>query len=157
MSRSPTPATAASFLGLMVAFAVMVRLAAPFWPGQIDDVFISLAYAWEWVEHGALQWSTGERVEGYSNFLLVVLLAAGARIGLDGGLFAKWIELIAATGLLLAFWARAPRDVRGFAVLLALATWAPFSYWAVMGLETMLFALLLVVAHRGSDRLATRF
>lgn len=42
-----------------------------------DDAFISFVYARNWVEGNGLTWCTGERVEGYSNFLWVLIAAVG--------------------------------------------------------------------------------
>ncbi|MBP6743246.1 MAG: hypothetical protein KA244_10365, partial [Deltaproteobacteria bacterium] len=42
-----------------------------------DDAFISFVYAKNLVEHGALVFNLDERVEGYTNFLWTLLLAAG--------------------------------------------------------------------------------
>ena len=46
-----------------------------------DDAFISFRYSRHWVEGLGLVWNPGEAVEGYTNFLWVVIVAAGLRLG----------------------------------------------------------------------------
>ncbi len=54
-----------------------------------DDAYISLRYARNLAEHGELAWNLGERVEGYTNFLHVVLTAGLMRLGLGPELAAR--------------------------------------------------------------------
>ncbi len=80
MTEAPVPALGrwlrvamtAAVLGACVgALVVHARTYLPFF---VDDAFISLRYAMRFGEGLGLTWSDGERVEGYSNFLWVVLL-----------------------------------------------------------------------------------
>jgi hypothetical protein len=48
----------------------------------VDDALISLRYAQQWVAGNGLVFNTGERVEGYTNFLWTILLGAGV-VGSD--------------------------------------------------------------------------
>jgi hypothetical protein len=48
-----------------------------------DDAFISFRYAQQLVNGHGLVYNPGERVEGYTNFLWTVLIAAGMSIGFD--------------------------------------------------------------------------
>ncbi len=48
-----------------------------------DDAFISFHYAQNWVDGNGLVFNPGERVEGYTNFLWVVMLAIPSMIGID--------------------------------------------------------------------------
>ena len=48
-----------------------------------DDAFISFRYARNWVDGEGLVFNHGERVEGYTNFLWVLMLAIPYRLGLD--------------------------------------------------------------------------
>lgn len=70
-------------LAAAVTIAFLVHARA--WQFQCDDAFISFRYAENLAEHGELVFNVGmdppERVEGYTNFLWVVLLAALARVG----------------------------------------------------------------------------
>lgn len=126
-----------------LAMALFAWLGAQHWPETVDDTVISVDYARQWATGHGLTWTTGERVEGYSNFLLVALLAAGIRLGADAALLAQWISAtsVAAILALLSRWL--PRGLTGTAALLALAAWGPLDYWGQIGLEGPLFGLLL--------------
>jgi arabinofuranosyltransferase len=60
-----------------VAFVVHARA----WEFLCDDAFISFRYAKNLAELGVLELNPGERVEGYTNFLWVVVLAALHAVG----------------------------------------------------------------------------
>jgi hypothetical protein len=106
-------------------------------------VYITLAYAWEWLDHGLIRWTTGEVVEGYSNFTELLWLTTAIALGADGGLAAKLFSLAGAFGLLGFASAILPDDRRGHLLVFALAAWSPLSYWSVLGLEGPIYALLL--------------
>src|SRR5262245_66676898 len=50
---------------------------------QDDDAYISYRYAVNWARGLGPVYNSGERVEGYTNFLLVAVLALAARAGAD--------------------------------------------------------------------------
>jgi arabinofuranosyltransferase len=60
-----------------IAFVVHARA----WQFLCDDAFISFRYARNLAELGTLEFNPGERVEGYTNFLWVVVLAAADAMG----------------------------------------------------------------------------
>lgn len=62
---------------MTAAFVVHARA----WEFLCDDAFISFRYARNLAEQGALVFNPGERVEGYTNFLWVVVLAACHALG----------------------------------------------------------------------------
>ena len=123
----------AADLRLWGALLLLVWLAAPYWPTTVDDVYISVGFAQQWADTGALTWVDGARVEGYSNFLWVALLALATRIGTDPGLLAQLLALAAAGGVLAVLHARLPRGGPGTLALLATAGLAPLSYWLWWG------------------------
>ncbi len=61
--------------------------------GQIDDAFISYRYAQNLVEGNGLVWNPGEYVEGYSNFLWVLLLAVGLKFGMTPEHFSYFLAM----------------------------------------------------------------
>lgn len=77
----PSPAAIAIALGVTAAFVVHARA----WQFLCDDAFISFRYAVNLAEHGAPVFNVGvdppERVEGYTNFLWVVVLAGLSWLG----------------------------------------------------------------------------
>ena len=87
-------------LGLRgVGFAVLLillgchlaLLTTEFFP--VDDAYISFRYAANLAQGEGLVFNPGERVEGYSNFLFVILLAASSKLGITPPLAARLINL----------------------------------------------------------------
>lgn len=144
--RKPLPGVVAR-VTVIVAAAVGVVLAARNL-SILDDANYSFRYAENWVLGRGLVFNEGERVEGYTNFLWVVILAAGTWltdfrphwIALVAGLasFAANVVVLARLGATLH---RGTGWLPVAAVLLALHT--TFVAFATTGLETM-FASLLV-------------
>jgi arabinofuranosyltransferase len=127
------------FILAIIIFSIHAWLYADFF---IDDAYISLRYINQWLAGNGLVYNIGERVEGYSNFLWIVLLGLSALSGLDPVFAARlWgIGFSIATLLLVyLFVRRLP-----FALLspLFLALSAPFAMWTVGGLENPLFMFL---------------
>lgn len=119
--------------------------ALPYVPAQIDDAFIVFAYAHRLADFGEVAWNTGERVEGYSSVLHLLLMAGMAEGGLDLSFFSRVLSLGCAVGIL--GWCLHPSTGpgrRGLALLLA--AWQPLQYWATSGLETTLGALIAAIA-----------
>lgn len=114
-----------------------------------DDAFISFVYAKALVNGDGLTWF-GARVEGYTNFLWVLWIALGMRVGVEpvawsqvGGLL-SWLAVLLGTWRLSfrLFGARLPA---AFALLLLMSNYTLLAY-ATGGLETMTQAALLVWA-----------
>ncbi|RMG96794.1 MAG: hypothetical protein D6705_10350 [Deltaproteobacteria bacterium] len=118
------------------------------WDFTVDDAYISYRYARNLARGLGLVYNPGERVEGYTNFLWTVLLAGGIRVGIDPNVLAKVLgagaAILALAGCyrldtLLAPVRRTPPLGAWF-----LATSAPFTGYAVFGLETAAFAACAV-------------
>jgi arabinofuranosyltransferase len=138
---------------------VYVLLAWHLW-WVCDDAYISFRYAKNWVAGFGLRFNPAEvvPVEGYSNFLWVLVAAVFEWLGVDPGRFVPLVSL--ACGLLLiqrVNWSLRHRlsvdPAPAFWATLWLATFPPFALWASGGLETMPEALLLFLAF---DRLVLR-
>jgi hypothetical protein len=113
-----------------------------------DDAFISFRYARNLADGFGPVWNPEERVEGYTNFSWVLLLAAGMRLGLEPELLANVLGVACGAGVLLAAFAFAARGRSlvspwPWLLLLTLAASRSFAAWCTGGLETMLFALLV--------------
>ena len=132
-----------------------------------DDAFISFRYALNLVEGHGLVFNAGERVEGYTNFLWVLELAALWKVfGLRPENAAPWLSVACTIGTLAAvvWWAASFPGLRqrGLVIWMALGllcTSATFAVWTSSGgLETRQFTLLVVVAvvcltvHSGNRR-----
>lgn len=133
-----------TLLRSLPALALLVILAAPYWPRQIDDQFITLAFAWEWAERGRIAWTTGEVVEGFSSFTQLALGAGAFATGMDANLLVKRLALGSGLAVLLLGGLRLPAG--GGVLLVALAVWQPLAAWSGLGLEMTLFAFLISLA-----------
>ncbi|HNW60085.1 MAG TPA: hypothetical protein PKI62_10455 [bacterium] len=137
-------------LGAAAAVLLLVALALSLWPATLDDAFITYRYARNWVEGHGLVFNPGERVEGYSNLLWVLILAPFIAAGLDVEVVSKLLGLGCAIGALLAamrmlrhHFQASTRIVLFFGLWLASCT--GFVYYAISGLETLLYTLLLLL------------
>jgi arabinofuranosyltransferase len=145
--RGPARGVSRAFITGALAIVVFLGLAWRFRDHQVDDAFISFRYARNLAAGLGPVFNAGERVEGYSNFLWVVLLAAGLRIGVAAEVLSKLLGLAAACGTI-AVVARASSRLKlsGATAWLApvlLAVSPALAVWSTAGLETTLFALLL--------------
>ena len=141
-------------VALLVLLALLAlglaRAAALAW--VCDDSFISIRYAQNLLDGHGLVYNAGERVEGYTNLLWTLLLAALMSLGVAPLAAAKLPGIVAyaALALGLAHWSwRQSRD--GSRPFLPLAAGLvlisnDFHVWATGGLETMLFTALAVQA-----------
>jgi len=117
-----------------------------------DDAFISFRYARNLVEGHGLVFNIGERVEGYTNFLWTVLMAAGVMARVHPGQLAIVLGLAAFGCALALSWRvamalssrRSPPTVSIAAVLLGGSY--TFASYATSGLETMLGATLVLLS-----------
>ncbi len=115
----------------------------------MDDAFISFRYARNLVETGELTWNPGEAVpvEGYTNFLWTLLLAAALAVGFEPIITSQVLGLAACVGTLWVTY-RLALGVLGSPGRAALAvgllgTNYTFSCFATGGLETQLQTLLI--------------
>ena len=142
--------TAASvrFLGLALALCVLGLLV---WRSAflIDDAYISFRYARNWAEHGvpAFHPDASPPVEGYSNFLWVLLLRLchGLGWGLEGA--SQTLGVLCGMATLVVLHLHLTRTlalppVAAALGTLSLAAFPPFAVWCTGGLETGLFSLL---------------
>ncbi|MFN7590628.1 MAG: hypothetical protein ACK5UQ_19270, partial [Planctomycetota bacterium] len=152
-----------TLLAIAPALLLLWAQVAVVWPFCSDDAFISLRYSERLLAGHGLSWTDGERVEGYSNLLWVLLCAGLGGLGLDLVTAARLLGVLA-TALGFVALARAlwPRDLPSAALaatapLLAAAT-QPLLGWTCGGLEGPLsFALLAwgfggLVRHLANER-----
>ena len=69
-----------------------------------DDAYISLVYSKNLVAGDGLVFNLGERVEGYTNFLWVMLLAVPHALDVDAVAAARLFGALAAVALILLSW-----------------------------------------------------
>jgi len=139
-----------NLLALGISILLFLSLAIVFWAPIFDDAFISMRYAQNWADGTGLVFNPGEYVEGFSDPLWVFLLGVFTKLGfpiedtarLLGGLSAALV--IAVCGLTAGSADGRIRGGRVAALLLALS--GEFAYYAVAGLETTLFSVILLTA-----------
>lgn len=117
-------------------------------PIVVDDAFISYRYAWNLVAGHGLVFNIDEYVEGYSNFLWVLLTAGALRSGLDPVFFTRvlgWIALVGTVCTAIGLAWRVTRSRLAAATVgLWLASSTALCASAVLGLETAGFGVLIL-------------
>ncbi len=115
-----------------------------------DDAFISYRYARNLVEGHGLVYNPGERVEGFTNLLWTLLVAAGMGLGVDAPQAGRVLGRASGLLLLVLTTAYAAQGLpRSRTWLAGLAPWLLLSFtafprWSTSGMETPLFAAALV-------------
>jgi len=117
-----------------------------------EDAFITYRFARNVAEGHGFVWNIGEApVEGFTNFLWLLLGAAAYRLGLDLPRFTQLLGLLAGVLALLYAW-RFSIDVLRHSAPVALFTTAllaatgPLATWATSGMETGFFTLMVTMA-----------
>jgi len=115
-----------------------------------DDAFISFRYAQNIADGHGPVFNVGERVEGYTNFLWVILLAVFSLAGMAPELMARILSIgcsLALFGIVFYFNRKIfSRHKFDFFILIApllLALNRTYAVWSTGGLETKLFSLLI--------------
>ncbi len=136
---------------LVACSVVLLFLHAYSYNYVVDDAYISFRYARNLASGDGLVFNPGERVEGYTNFLWVIITALGMQAGLDPVPLSKALCFAFSALTLLAIY-RYAREVFGLrgpvrllAVLLTAASPA-VAVWSLGGLETTFFSLLVTLA-----------
>lgn len=147
-----TSVKSAALLGAPVL--LYLAQAAHLWSFSIDDVGISFRYAAHFAEGHGLVWNVGgPHVEGYSNFLWVLILGASKWIGFDIEIFAKIAGIALGVFNLSLLWVICkrlwhPRGFRWLPVLLVAIT-PEWIAWSVSGLEIALFGTFILLMMLG--------
>jgi hypothetical protein len=114
-----------------------------------DDAMISMRYAWNFAHGNGLVWNIGERVEGYTNLLMTLLMSMAAFL-LEKRYAVLAVQL---TGIFFmlgaAFFAmrifqtlKVSETFRVLPFMLVLLYY-PLNFWSLMGMETGLLSFLL--------------
>lgn len=135
----------AFFIG---AAAVVVGLCLAAWVSwTCDDAFISFRYAQNLVQGHGLVYNAGERVEGYTNLLWTLFVAAGLALGAGAEPWADIFGLVAYGGVLVLLFSfhldlRRALPIRRFTLpvaCLVAAAHPDLRLFATSGLETSAF------------------
>jgi len=116
-----------------------------------DDCFISFRYALNLYKGYGLVWNPGERVEGYTNFLWVIIMAFGMVLKISPEIFsnvsgiASGVVTVALLVFFSAKYAGWDNPIIWLAPLL-LSTSRSFTGWCTGGLATLFFTMLVFLA-----------
>ena len=116
-----------------------------------DDCFISFRYAQNLIAGNGLVYNAGERVEGYTNFLWVMMMAGAMRLGLAPELVSNVLGIASGVVILAALVRLGARssgwgDPLVWIAPLCLSVNRTFCAWSTSGLETQFFAMLVLLA-----------
>jgi len=154
LSDRPGLAAAAAFAGA-AGLALFHGPGYFSFPLPLDDAFITLRYSQHLADGLGPNWNSEGRVEGYTSFLWMGLLAGVAKLGFDLMSAMRVFEAVSVFAAYLAVygiwrrWADENQDsgldspVVLAAVLVALSLTDGLAFWGFSGLETPLFMALL--------------
>jgi arabinofuranosyltransferase len=149
--REPFPPYAAYiFIGL--AMAIFVTLCFRYTLTQ-DDAYISFRYAANLLDGHGLVYNIGERVEGYTNFLWVILLALFKGVfRVDFLISSRILGVLAGASIfplvfaLVREYSKRNDIALYFALVIALISNLSLPYWSIASLETAPFAAMILAA-----------
>ena len=139
-----------ALLFLFIGIAIYLSQVYLYYPFTVDDAFISFRYADNLASGHGLVFNPGERVEGFTNLLFVLLEAGAIRMGMGPETFVKILSIFA--GLIIIFLTFHFNSLcrqgsnKNVLASLMLAGTGSFALAAVNGLETMVFSLCLVLS-----------
>ncbi len=138
-------------LALAASIAWLVLASVWIWGYTLDDAFIGFRYAQNFANGHGLVLNPGERVEGYTNFLWVTLLAAVPNLAANAVIAAKILGVLfnVLTLVVCYFLCGMTRTAKASsygAALLLISSNAALIASGVDGLETPLFTLLICSA-----------
>ena len=139
---------------MLPGFVVLLAYAAHFarYDFLSDDCFIGFRYARNLADGLGLVWNPAERVEGYTNFLWVLTLSIGIRIGIPPEELSRGLGFLAGALVLVttaSLSARCTgwRDPFVWAAPALLAANRSFAAWSSGGLETQAFSFLVLAGY----------
>lgn len=130
----------------------------------VDDAYISFRYLDNWLNNQGLVFNPGERVEGYTNFLWLVILAPLRLLGISVEVSAFIINfvcvMIIAYNCYISVHQLIKNDISMYVgVWVLLAGYGSFAFWLTAGMEPLLMTALLCWANTEiirHDRITTK-
>lgn len=118
-----------------------------------DDAFISYRYVKNYMDGLGLVYNPGERVEGYTNFFFIIILIFFGLFRLDYIIISKILGVSCGIGTIMIAYLWSARIFErkwgtpypAVIVAVLLLCNSAFAYWAVSGLETSVFAFLVLL------------
>ncbi len=115
-----------------------------------DDAFITFRYAKNLAEGAGPVFNHGERVEGYTSFLWMILMATVIKLGGRPELWSRLLSLFFGVGtvFLLSWWLMryVARSILVLTIAASLAWCAPFVAWSSGGLEPAAAAFFVLAS-----------
>ncbi|KPJ61861.1 MAG: hypothetical protein AMJ42_00750 [Deltaproteobacteria bacterium DG_8] len=117
-----------------------------------DDAFISFRYAKNFINGHGLVWNIGERpVEGYTNFLWIIVISLFMKVGFEPVIVSKVLGIFFGLCciILVYLFSELIFQRKSFLNLVApaiLACCGPFAAWSTGGLETQMFTFFILAA-----------
>jgi len=140
-------------IGVFVSLILFILMLLYVWNFTVDDAFISFVYGEHLASGFGLVWNVGQApVEGYTNFLWVLILAFLFLFKLNPIVSTKIIGLLSVFGIIVLFWfitndffKNKKNKYIAFTVSTIFLLVNPYTaIHAVSGLETMLYSFLLL-------------
>ena len=144
-------ATRVAVAGFLLSIVGLIAHQASYWYWTSDDAFITFRYSENLANGLGAVFNPGEKVEGYTNFLWMIILSTLYHAGANIVLTAKLLGAACAI-LTLVLSAALTRYFQGrwtLAAIIApmiLASTPSYAAWSVAGLETSLFTMLITLA-----------
>jgi arabinofuranosyltransferase len=129
-------------------FSIAVLFYFPKW--IVDDAFITFRYAENLVKHGTLIFNTNDTaVEGYTGFVLPVLIAIGIKLGISPVFFSHMLGILSYfLGVVFLFLLLRSLEIKDYTIslIILLYTTTPILYTHIFsGLETILFLSSIIL------------
>lgn len=140
-----------TFAPIAPALLIFGWLAREFWFIQ-DDAYISYRYVANFLNGHGLVYNIGERIEGFTNFGWVIYMALAGALQTDFILVSRLTGLLCGAGVIVLTYVLARRLFEDKDQWLALlptylvAANPSLAYWSPAGLETSVFALLVLAS-----------
>src|SRR5574341_330733 len=149
-------AVSITWSGLFIYQSSFIAIDGQRYYSLFDDSMISMRYAWNFAHGQGLVWNAGQRVEGYSNLLMTLVMSIPAAF-LDKRLAVLAVQIFGIPTMLgaahftrqIALQISEDKPYRELIGLLAPACvlfYYPLNYWTLMGMETGLLTLLIMAS-----------
>lgn len=137
------------YLLILLALIITMSHQALFFYWTNDDAFISYRYAENFISGRGLVFNLGEKVEGFSNFLWIMILTSFNLIGLSPLWISKIISFLITLFLIFLTY----RTAEAFSLdkltsclcALTLSFSGSLAYYSMSGLETVFYSFLLLL------------
>lgn len=142
------PAPKSHKVYIAAAVCLFIAHCSRYWRFTVDDSFISYRYAKHWADGLGPVYQAGERVEGYTSFAWIALLALARRFGIDIEFASKALGLAFGVLCIIGVAAISRRLLDGrpsyLAAPFALALNPLYAAWACSGMEASFFSAVVV-------------